>query len=148
MKWNWLVAIISLALVLAMVGLCGFSAGGAVTVMAQEKPTPTPEAGAKGCLARVAEILDIPQEDLVNAFKQAQQEMRQEAFIRALDEAVEQERITQEEANQIKEWWEQRPEVVDRPALCARISRSICSRHMLAIHRGWDGQRPPRPPVD
>lgn len=135
-------------LVSVVVAILLLTVGGAVAVMAQEDPTPTPEAGAKGCLARAAEILGIPQEDLVNAVKQAQQEMRQEAFIKALDRAVEQERITQQEANQIKEWWEQRPEVLDCPARCARISQSICSRHMLAVRRGWDGPRPPRLPVD
>lgn len=135
-------------LVSVVVAILLLTVGGTAAVMAQEDPAPTPEAGAKGCLARAAEILGIPQEDLVNAFKQAQQEMRHEAFTRALDRAVKQERITQDEADQIKERYEQRPEALDCPALHTRIFQSICSRQMLTAHRGWHGPRPPQPPVD
>jgi len=112
--------------------------GGTAMVMAEEEPTPPPELGAKGLLARVAEILDISEEDLVNAFKQARQEMRQEAFIRALDKAVEKGRITQEEANEIKEWWEQKPEALG-PSLFprARIFPAIRGRHMWGGYKGW-----------
>jgi len=49
--------------------------GATVPVMAEEESTPAPEAGANGLLARVAEILDIPNENLESAFRQAQQEM-------------------------------------------------------------------------
>ncbi|MDI6814613.1 MAG: hypothetical protein QMC90_00800 [Dehalococcoidales bacterium] len=85
-------------------------------VMAEEEPTLALQAEAKGLLARVAEILDIPEEDLVNAFKQARQEMMeerwQEAFYRWLDKAVAVGLLTQEEADEIKEWWEQKPEAL------------------------------------
>jgi len=108
--------------------------GGTAMVMAEEEPTPPPEVGAKGLLARVAEILEIPEEDLVNAFKQARQEMRQEAFVRALDRAVEQGRITREEANEIREWCEQKPEVLDRGQFGrAGIFRGVHDRRMMAI---------------
>ncbi len=100
-------------LISALVVILLLAVGGTAMVLAQEEPTPTPEASAEGLLARVAEILDIPQEDLVNAFKQARQEMRQEAFVRALDKAVAEGYITQEEANEIKEWWQQKPEALD-----------------------------------
>ncbi len=97
-------------LISALVVILLLAVGGTAMVLAQEEPTP--EASAEGLLARVAEILDIPQEDLVNAFKQARQEMRQEAFVRALDKAVAEGYITQEEANEIKEWWQQKPEAL------------------------------------
>ena len=100
-------------LVSALVVVLLLTVGATATVMAQEDPTPTPQAEAKGLLARVAEILDIPQEELVDAFRQAQQEIRQEAFIRFLNKAVENGRITQEEANEIEEWWEQKPEALE-----------------------------------
>lgn len=99
-------------LVSALVVILLLAVGGTAMVLAQEEPTPTPEAGAEGLLARVAEILDIPQEDLVNAFEQARQEMRQEAFIRALDKAIAEGYINQEEADEIKEWWQQKPETL------------------------------------
>ena len=100
-------------LVSALVVVLLLTVGATATVMAQEDPTPTPQAEAKGLLARVAEILDIPQEELVDAFRQAQQEIRQEASIRFLNKAVENERITQEEADEIEEWREQKPEALE-----------------------------------
>jgi len=125
-------------LVSVLVAILLLAVAATATVMAQEEPTPPPEVGAKGLLARVAEILDIPEEDLVNAFNQARQEMRQEAFIRALDKAVEEGRITQEEASEIKEWWEQKPEVLDRGLLWrARIFQAIRGRHMWGGYKGW-----------
>jgi len=121
-------------LVSVLVTVLLLTVGGVATVMAQEEPTPTPEAEAKGLLARVAEILDIPKEDLTNAFKQAQQEMREEAFIRFLDKAVEEGRLIQEEADEIKEWWEQKPEALD-PALFPHALRGFKVRHWLRLHK-------------
>jgi hypothetical protein len=96
-----------------------------------------------GRLARVAGILGIPEEELVNAFKQAQQEIREEARIRALDRAVEKGLITEEEANEIKAWYEQRPEVLGsgqfQPAgtFKAMRGRHMWGRHMRGGDRGW-----------
>ena len=86
--------------------------GATATVMAEgeEETTPPPEASAKGLLERVADILEIDQEDLIDAFKQAQQEMKGEAFINRLNQAVEEGRITREQAGEIIEWWELRPD--------------------------------------
>jgi len=105
-KMKVLISVLAAILLLAI--------GGTAMVMAQEEPeeesTPLAlEAETNGLLARVADILDIDEEDLINAFEQARQEMREEVFIKALDRAVEEGRITQEQANEIKEWWEQRP---------------------------------------
>ena len=61
-------------IVAVVVAVLVLTVGGAAIVMAQEEPAPTPQ--ASGLLARVAEILDIHQETLVDAFKQARQEMR------------------------------------------------------------------------
>ena len=102
------VKILISALVIAVL----LTMGGVTMVMAEgeEGTTPPPEASAKGLLERVADILEIDEEDLINAFKQAQQEIEAEAFINRLNKAVEQGRITQEQADEIIEWWEQRPE--------------------------------------
>ena len=116
--------------------------GSTVTVMAQEEPTPA-ETGPRGLLARVAEILDIPQEDLLSAFNQVQQEMRQEAFEGALDKAVEKGRLTQEKANEIKEWWEQKPEVTDRGLLQRAFSFGL-RNHLAGDLGGQPRARPAR----
>ncbi len=119
-------------LVLVLVTVIMLTVSSIATVMAHEEPAPTPE--AKGFLARVAEILDIPQEDLTNAFKQAQQEIREEAFIRFLDKAVEEGRLTQKEADEIKAWWQQKPEALD-PALFPHTLRGFKVRHWLRLHK-------------
>jgi hypothetical protein len=118
------------------------------TVMAQEEepvqeePAPQLE-GRTGLLVRV-EILGISQEELVDIFRQAQQEMRQEAFIRALDKAVEEGLITQGEFDEIKEWWESKPEALDCLTPCTRIQKASRFRQMIAVSRGWGGPRTPR----
>ena len=137
-------------LVSVMVVMLLLTVGIAVPAMAQEEPAPTPEPGTKifmvtanttGLLARVAEILDISEEDLINAFKQAWQEMRQEAFSRALDKAVEEGLLTQDEAEEIKEWWGQKPEVLDR-GLLRRAFGSAASgaNHMQGVRWGMQSQ--------
>lgn len=139
-------------LVAVLAAILLLSVGGTAMVIAQEEePTPTPEAGANGLLARVADILGISQEELGNAFRQAQQEMRQETFLRFLDKAVAQERITQAEADEFLEWWEQRPETCDRLLLRARIHQAIRSRQMqqqgiLPMDGGpmWESPKGPR----
>ena len=87
--------------------------GSTVTVVAQEEPEevtpPVLQAEAVCLLTRVAEILEIDEEALVNAFKQARQEMCEESFINRVNEAVAEELITQEQADAIIEWWQQRP---------------------------------------
>ena len=72
---------------------------GATTGMAEgeEETAPPPEAGTNGLLERVADILGIDQEDLIGAFKEAQQEMKEEAFINLLNQAVAEGLITQEQ---------------------------------------------------
>ncbi len=124
------------------------TAGGATAVMADDGSVPTSNtANTTGLLPRVAEILDIPQEDLVNAFNQARREMREEACIRYLDKAVEKGRITEEEADEIREWRAQRPEVMDSGLLQRSFGfKALGSRHMWGSHnRGWCWPRLPRP---
>jgi len=117
------------------------AAGTVVPVMAQEETTP-PEAGARGILARVAEILDIPQEDLTNAFKTAQQQRREEASDRALEKAVGKECITEEEAAEIREWWEQKPEALQHRSLLQRAFTFRLRNHAASGLGGWHRGRP------
>ena len=139
------------ALIAVVAAILVLTVGGTAMVMAQDEPPPTPETGANGLLARVAQILDIPQDDLVNAFKQtrqemmqARQEMREEACIRSLDKAVEKERITQEEADAIKEWWEQKPEVMGSGQFGRALgSQTLRRGHSWGGARGWHCPEPP-----
>ena len=101
-------------LVSVLVAVLLLVASGTAIAMAQEEEESAPPVESNGFLARVAEILGIPEEDLIDAFGQARQEMREEVFLNALDKAVEEEIITQEEAGELKEWWAQKPDVLDQ----------------------------------
>lgn len=128
-KVKILISLVVAILLLAM--------GGTATVMAQEEESiPPPRTGGEGVLAQVADILNIPQEELASAFNQARQEMRQETFHRFLNKAVGQGRLTQDEADPIINWWEQRPEAVDR--IC--LPRFFNSPPLAKGH-GWSGDR-------
>ena len=111
----------------------------------EEETTPPAEESSKGLLERVADILEIDKEDLIDAFKQAHQEMREDAFIKHLNQAVEEGHISQEQADKIIKWWEQRPEVI-KPTLFRHALRFFASRraHLWNDFRGWQDPRPPR----
>ena len=138
-------------LVSVVVVVALLTVGGTATVMAQDEPTQeepvqeepvqeepelAPSSGANCLLDRVAEILGISREELVNAFEQAQQEMGEEAFSSYLDEAVEKGLITQDEADEIADWWLNRPEAAGRPVLRARIFKAIRCRQQIAASDG------------
>ncbi|MFC2072889.1 hypothetical protein ACFLUU_09405 [Chloroflexota bacterium] len=65
----------------------------------------------KTLLARVAEILGIDQQNVEDAFAQAQSEMRDEALDSYLQNMVGEGKITQEEADQYKAWLQARPDM-------------------------------------
>lgn len=124
-------------LVSVLVAVLVFTVGGTAMVLAQdEEEEPVPEVAANSLLARVAEILGVPEEDLTEAFKQARQELMQErweeAFNQLLDKAVAEGLLIPEEADEIREWWEEKPEALD-PALLRRGFGFACPR---------DGQMP------
>ena len=112
--------------------------GGTATVLADNGPTPTANTtDTKSFLARVADKLGITEEELTNAFRQVQREMRDEAFIRRLDKAVEEGIITQEEADEIAEWWVQRPEAFDRLFPRRFLNKLLPIHHMRGAQHGW-----------
>ena len=101
-------------LISALVVAALLTVGATATVMAEGEdediPTVTEEETEDGFLGRVADILGIEREDLVSAFEQARQEIYEESFINRVNEAVEEGLITQEQADEIIEWWLQRPD--------------------------------------
>ncbi len=151
-KMKIIIAVIAAVLLLTI--------GGATAVLAQdEEPAPPANCG-NGFLARVAQILNVPEEDLINAFRQAREEVRQECQARyeehvercwercqerclqALDKAVENGIITEDEASQIKEWWEQRPEAVDKLGNYCFGARSALKWNKMWQNRCWRGNGP------
>ena len=97
------VKILISALVVALL----LTTGTTLTVIAEGEEE---ETGEDTLLGRVAEILGVDEDDLAAAFEQAQQEMRKDAFIDRINEAVADERISQEQADDIIEWWLERPD--------------------------------------
>ncbi len=132
-------------LVSVLVAVVLLIVGSAVTVMAQEEPTQEEPAqeeptelelelascfGNNALLAKVAELLGMTPEELIDIFKEAQQELRNEAFVKYVEKAAEEGIITPEEAEEIITWWENRPEAVDRLLPWFHILPAIRSRHM------------------
>ena len=120
-------------LVSALVLVLLLTVGGTAIALADEaeEPVNVPPVEVNGVLSRVAEILNIPEEDLAEAFGQAREEMWQErhgeAFGEALERAVAEGLLTEEEAGEIKEWWAQRPEALG-PGLLQRACGFLGSR--------------------
>ena len=65
-------------------------------------------------IAEVSIILEVEQSDLENAFAQAKREMANKAVRARADAMVEKELLTQDEADEYVEWFESRPEFVNR----------------------------------
>lgn len=64
-------------------------------------------------VSKVAEKLGLDEETVATAMEEAREEMRQEALQKRLQEAVEEGLITQEEADEILEWMNSRPDALD-----------------------------------
>jgi len=135
-------------LIAVLVAILTLTVSGAMAVLAQDDDEPEPDeeelieeldeivprvrlfmasAGSGELLSRVAEILDIPEEALRDAFEEAKQEIADErgeqAFYEFLDRAVAEGLITDGEAEDIREWWEQKPEALNRAMLRNAFSR-------------------------
>lgn len=88
-------------------------------------------AGIEGgqVISKVADKLGVTEEALINAFKQASQEMRTSKFQNALKNAVTNGRLTQGEADEIETWWAQKPAALDKFAPgfgLGRMGRGFC----------------------
>jgi hypothetical protein len=65
-------------------------------------------------VSKVAEKLGLDEETVATAMDEARDEMRLEALQERLQEAVEEGTITQDEADQILQWEQSRPEALDK----------------------------------
>jgi hypothetical protein len=79
----------------------------------------------------------ITADQLKNAFTQAEQQMKATAVDNALSNAVKNNKITQDEANATKSWWDQRPAAVDKLAPSSGFPFHGCSRgEIIPCFRG------------
>ncbi len=115
-KRKWLVPV-----VVASVLLIGGLVGGAI-VAAQDSPSNIEDQSEaanrnQALLERVCAIYEentgvsIDQEQLKDALKQARSELRDEALEKWLQNLVNDNKITEQEASQLLDWWQSRPDV-------------------------------------
>ncbi len=103
MRKRWLlVALLVGALALGIMG---------GTVLAQGGGN-GPASPFKGFASRVAAILGLDETKVQDAMTQAAREMQDDALQQRLDDMVAQGRMTQEQADQMKQWYQSRPEGV------------------------------------
>jgi hypothetical protein len=101
-KWLFISALAVIALLVAGI------IGGAVLANAS---TPVATDNQTTFAARVAKILGIDQATVESAMTQAREEMRDEAMDARLQKMVGNGKITQEQADQYKEWIKSRPDL-------------------------------------
>jgi hypothetical protein len=102
-KRKWVIGIV-LAVVVLLFGSLGS--------VALAQTGSTDDSSGKTLLARVAAILGIDQQKVEDAFAQAQKEMRDEALDNQLRGLVEKSKMTQEQADQYKQWWQSSPNML------------------------------------
>lgn len=102
-KRRWLYALILTGLL--VIGITG----GAVLAHGGGENGDSP---VKSFASRVAGILGLNESQVQDAFKQARTEMQDEALQAKLDKMVESGRLTQEEADEYKEWYDSRPDTL------------------------------------
>jgi hypothetical protein len=90
-------------------GAISVSSGSAKVPSAQTAGTVTSSNNI--LIQRVAAILGIEQGKLQSAFAQAKKEQSDQALTDYLNNLVEQNKITQQQADQYKQWWQSRPNV-------------------------------------
>ncbi len=106
---------------IATVATIGITAG-VVFAQDDENTPPPPEAQQVALLDRVVEIYEentgvtLDTQALKDAFIQAGEEMRTEALDSRLQALIEQGKITQEQADQFRSWWQAKPDTLpERP---------------------------------
>lgn len=72
-------------------------------------------------ISKVANILGLEEDQVADAFRQAHQQMFQEAQEQRIQQAIEDGLITEEEAIQIRQWWQDRPEVLETLGLPGQL---------------------------
>ncbi len=104
-KKHWLIGLF--ALMALVIGV------GAGTALAQEGGNDE-KSPIRGVISRVANILGLDEQQVQDAFDQAQQELRDERFEemigQRLADLVESGQITQEQADELREWYTARPD--------------------------------------
>jgi len=114
--------------------------------MAQEDETPE----RRGALiAQVAEILGIDQQEIENAMKQAQTELRQENLDTRLQELIAEGTLTQEQADDLESWMNARPDVPNIPPrqLKKALENGTITQEQVDQLKAWMEAKPDIPKI-
>jgi competence protein ComGC len=100
-------------------------------------------------MSKVAKILDVDQQTLENAFKQAQQEQRAEALDNRLTELINEGTITQQQANEFNAWINSRPDIpqVGPRQLKKLVQEGKISQDQVDAVKTWMESRPDIPKI-
>ena len=120
--------VVALATAALVVGV----AGG--TVLANEGET-SDDSPVKNLVSRVASILGLEESQVQDAFDRATTEMQDEALQSRLDQMVADGRLTQEQADEQRDWYQSRPDTI------APGSGFMFGGHGKFGGRGWFGHR-------
>lgn len=118
----WLMAAAAVAVLAIGVG------GGAVLAQESDSGDASP---VKSFVSRVAEILGLEEDTVKDAFTQAKQEMMDDGVERKLAAAVESGKLTQEQADEIQEWFDSKPDSIGSWLAYGKGSG----------HKRWHGRR-------
>jgi hypothetical protein len=99
--------------------------------------------------ARVAEILGIDQQNLENALKEAQMDLREENLDARLQELIAEGTLTQEQANEFKSWTEAKPDVPMIPPrqLEEALEKGIITQEQIDQLKAWMESKPDIPGI-
>jgi N12 class adenine-specific DNA methylase len=100
-------------------------------------------------IAQVAEILGIDQQELENALKQAQMELREETLDARLQELIAEGTLTQEQANQLESWINARPDAPNIPLrqLKKALENGTITQEQIDQLKAWLKSRPDIPKI-
>ena len=96
-------------IIIGIIGAAVLLIAGSLGGIALAQTNSTGDSPVKTLMARVAEKLGIDQQELEDAFSQAQKDMQTEALDIRLKEMVANGKITQQQADQYKQWIQSRP---------------------------------------
>jgi flagellar basal body-associated protein FliL len=134
-----------------LVAILVFAIGGTTMVLAQDDEEPEedepieaglPAFASSELFSSVAEKLGITEDELMAAIQEAREEISEETFTdylyQLLDRAVEEELISEPEAQEIRDWWADRPEALT-PEMLERAFRASTPRLGLRLDDEGNG---------
>jgi hypothetical protein len=122
--------IIAVLLAVAIAGCIG----GVAIAQTEEEETQTETIYDKVTAVLNANGIEITSDQLKDAFNEVKSQQRTAAIEKILDKLVENDKISQEEADEYSQWWSEKPETLDGLGLRGRIG--LRGMHRIQMFRG------------